>query len=500
MRWSGERGLILISALIIYAGIFSGRFSLARIIPDAFSSWPLLGEVRVWVILMGIILVGVEWLRAKRSGLLIVEGRVWLGVGCIVLAQLVLILHSILYKAGANVSYFIFELMALSIVAVLVGMSYQIWGGEIVKQIMLTGFLFSLALAALFFEATVFGQIFIREGILKSAFSFYRVQFFGGFSALILYCSVDKNKKLEFLLLLGAIFVFSSAYLTLSKAAILVGTSTLLLLAFIYVTWFEWRKSVAVIAVAFGAVGVFVAVSGGVFAARINQGVLGVGYVPELSMITPPSTVAAVTSSRGALVLGATPEEVELASFEAQLRLAKLMQRSSESVRLGCCEMPQGWDVVVTKEQEIANYLLQFHAYLPDYSFRIRLLTHGFRGISNAPWLGNGYGSFHAVAANLYTGNQEIYFYPHNVLVELLHAIGAAGSFLIGCLLLSLIWLVLCMREKTQPALPVLAFAIAVGAGSLLGGDYMDFRLVWLGLLLCVMLSSGMGAERKLLR
>ena len=32
-------------------------------------------------------------------------------------------------------------------------------------------------------------------------------------------------------------------------------------------------------------------------------------------------------------------------------------------------------------------------------------------------------------------------------------------------------------------------FVVSIAIGSIFGGDYMDFRLVWYGLLLCVILS-----------
>jgi hypothetical protein len=50
------------------------------------------------------------------------------------------------------------------------------------------------------------------------------------------------------------------------------------------------------------------------------------------------------------------------------------------------------------------------------------------------------------------------------------------------------VWEVLRTKDKIQPCLPLFAFVISMGLGSLFGGNYMDFRLVWMGLLLCIML------------
>ena len=51
-----------------------------------------------------------------------------------------------------------------------------------------------------------------------------------------------------------------------------------------------------------------------------------------------------------------------------------------------------------------------------------------------------------------------------------------------------LTWEVLRAREGILDGLPLIASVVAVGIGSVFGGDYMDFRLVWSGFLLSVML------------
>jgi O-antigen ligase len=102
--------------------------------------------------------------------------------------------------------------------------------------------------------------------------------------------------------------------------------------------------------------------------------------------------------------------------------------------------------------------------------------------------MGNGFGHFHAVAVNLYTKNTDHYFYPHNILIEILYAVGILGALFVGAVLLVLVWEVLRSKDKIQPCSPIFAFVVSIGVGSLFGGDYLDFRLVWLGLLLCIML------------
>lgn len=193
----------------------------------------------------------------------------------------------------------------------------------------------------------------------------------------------------------------------------------------------------------------------------------------------PIATQAQVESSV-ALIREKGPVTQEQArDFDAARRFSQIV--ACTAGRHACAIEAHRW------EQDLANAMLQFHVFLPDYSFRIRLLIHGLRGFTQAPWFGNGFGSFHAVATNLYTKQPEPYFHPHNIIVELLFSIGIVGTVAISLILAALLWEILRTHSSIYYSLPLLSFAAAIIVGAVFGGDYLDFRLVWYGLVICVM-------------
>ena len=497
--WFSRNLLLFCSALSIYVATFVGRLSISRVFSGVSPEWFVLGEVRTWAVLFAAILVSIGWKSRDGTKCPANMQQVWRCVGLVVVAQFAVMSHTLFYMPSGHSDYFAWELTTIILVAGILGIAFQVWGMRLVNAMMWIALFFAFLLAAWMLLASLGSKSSGEDRPLATTFTFYRIQIFGGFAALVVLFQSNKMVRGGLLGLCSAL-CFAAAYLSLSKAALLAGAGGLLLLAAVYVTWFEKLRAVAVVAVSLTATILFIIISGGMFTARAAQGLLGVGYSLNTELIAPPTSeelvavgslgsdkvvaVGSLGSDKDYLALDAASEagllKQRISEFEAQRRLAAIVACTAG-------KYPCGFKVE-RSEQDIADTMLRFRVYIPDFSFRIRLLMHGFSGISKAPWLGNGFGNFHAVAVNLYTKNLDHYFYPHNVVIELLYAAGVLGTLFVSAILLVLVWEVLRVKDKIQPCLPLFAFVMSMGLGSLFGGDYMDFRLVWMGLLLCIML------------
>ncbi len=437
---------------------------------------------------MGVMLAAVGWRFYKPIEGPVNKIQVWRSVGLVAIVQIAVIIHALFYKSVETPSYFVWELLVIVLVVIVLGVYYHLWGVRLIDTLMWVALAFAMFSVLWIWGALIYSKIAINENPIGTTFTFYRVQIFGGFAALVIYFRRDNNTGLKAALVFCSVLCFVGAFLTLSKAALLAGAAGLLLLAAMYVTWFEKVKALTVFVVFASAVGLFIMVSGGGFAARVSEGMLGTGYALNLQSISPPSTEEILDSPtstvRRGQCLGVRSDDcvVKLVreEFNAQQRLAEVLACTAGGY--ACEPKVERW------EQDIVDNMLQFRVYIPDFSFRIRLLMHGLSGISKAPWMGNGFGSFHAVAINLYTKNADDYFHPHNIMIEILYAIGIVGALFVGAVLLVLVWEVLRSKDRIKPCLPLFTFVVSVGIGSLFGGDYVDFRLVWIGLLLCIML------------
>lgn len=472
--WLSKNFLLFCVALSIYVAIFVGRFSVARVFGEIFSEWFVLLEIRTWAITIAALLVFTGW-RKCRSNVIcpIHQQRVWVCLGFIAVAQLALMAHQLLYLPGASPAYFIWELATIILIAAILGFAFQVWGIQLVNTVMWLGLLLSLLIALWMLLFTISAKNTATSGLLPTTFTIYRIQIFGGFAALALLFECDKVVRGGWIMGISATICFATSYLTLSKAALLAGTGGVLFLAAIYVTWYNKIRAGVVLSAYLSAVILFVIISGGMFSARVSEGLLGTGY--SLSMRD---------------VLSQVPEgddKLNVVRFEAQKRLAEVVACTAGNYP--CSFTVQPW------EQDIADQMLRFRVYIPDFSFRIRLLMEGGRGIVHAPWMGNGFGTFNAVATNLYTKEFEAYSHPHNIVVELLYSVGIMGTMIVGGIMFFLVWLVMQVKEGLQPGLPMLAYIVSVCIGAVFGGDYMDFRLAWFGFVFCIMLCA-VGANK----
>lgn len=495
MRWLARNYLLLGAALAAYAAIFSARFSVSRLLPNVKPEWLLLAEARTWALLTWAVLIAVGWRSLNGTNCPANMSRVWRSVGLVAITQCVLLAHAVLYRPSAHSAYFAWELITIMLSGAMLGLAYQMWGLRFVKTVLWVSLMVALAVTIWVLASSRLTRPASDSGPLATVFTYYRIQIFGGFAALFLWFQ-GRGTARGFCLALGAVLCFAAAYLSLSKAALLAGLGALLFLAAVYFIWFEKVRAAAVAGVSVAAVVLFVLVSGGLFASRVSEGLLGAGYALSTQSVPPPSldeaSIAIESNYKGMdkcmdnCVSAAVGERVDgrlliaRVQFEAQRRLAAIVACTAGKYPCGFA--------VARSEQDIADTMLRFRVYIPDFSFRIRLLMEGLGGISKAPWLGNGFGSFHAVATNLYTAKPESYSHPHNILVELLYSVGLLGALLVAAALFVLTWEVLRARERIHDGLPLIASVVAVGIGSVFGGDYMDFRLVWIGFLLSVML------------
>ncbi len=488
--WLSKNLLMFVSALCIYVSIFAGGFSVSRVFSSISPQWNIFGEIKTWAIVIGAIFVYLSWRKYSitRTNTIYLQ-RIWLSVGLIAVAQLALMAHALLYKSGASSIYFVWELATIILTTCLFGFAFQVWGIRLVNTVMWLGLSIALLFVAWMLAVTLSANKSDTAGILATTFTFHRIQIFGGFAAFVLLFESNKVVRAGVLALCATI-CFTAGYLTLSKAALLAGTGSTLFLAGVYVTWFSKIRAGAVLTVSITAVILFAFFSGGLFASRVSEGLLGTGYGLSLNAVLPPGpedlTDLNVSPQRGAskATYEKFAQEDEIAlntlNFEAQKRIAEVVACTAGNYP---CEFKiQRW------EQDIADTMLRFRVYIPDFSFRIRLLMEGVRGIAEAPWMGNGFGTFNAVATNLYTKEPEEYSHPHNIVVELLYSVGIIGTVLIAGIIFVLFWLVMQMKEGIRTSLPMLAYVFSVFIGALFGGDYMDFRMAWFGLVICIML------------
>jgi len=446
------------------------------------------GEVRAWTVLFGLIVAGIVCFKFHSVGHAAITRKVWRATGLIVLVQGALLLHTFFLGNKQGLSYFAWEMWTLILSLAMLAIYYQLWGAAFVVQFMWVALVFAIFSTASLWSVMLYSGKAINEVSIGTTFSFYRIQIFGGFAALFLYFRARNDRGLLWALLLSAAICFAGAFLSLSKAALLSGAVGILILAAVYSIWFDGRRAVIVLAVLGAAVSAFYVFSGRQFAARVNEGVLGKGYVLTLQSVTPISRQEILesidaSSRRGPCKLDSSKDcmvELIQSEIEAQRRLAKLLSCTAEGY--DCDFHAERW------ERDLIDAMLMYRVYIPDFTFRMRLLMHGAKGILNAPWLGNGFGNFHKVATNLYTKAPEHYYHPHNIIVELLYAVGLLGALMVCSALFLLVRVVLSAGSSVQVCMPLLAFVVTVTTGSLFGGDYFDFRLVWFGLILCVML------------
>lgn len=491
-------------ALAAFVVMFAGRFSVARLVPDWSAAAPWL-ELRLWALLAGGALLVLARAQARARTTPGIPRKLWLAVGLVAALQLALAAHALWLRPQPGLPYRVWELASTVSGLALLAAGYFRWGGPMVRVFLGVGLAAAVALTAIIWMGRMLAPGMEEGFLLGTVFTQVRIQLFGGLAGLVLLWEKRASTGRSLAVLLVVALCFTAAYLSLSKAILIAGVGALGFLAATQAIWFERRRSVQVLGVIALSVPLFVALSGSMFASRLSEGLLGTGYALSTAKVMPPQPgELPVVSGAGVATIAqclrncgeGDPQghlTVARLQFDAQRRLADVLACSAG--HYACTLEPTRW------ERDIAETMLRHRVYLPDFSFRIRLLLEGLRGVAAAPWLGHGFGSYRAVAINLYTGARESYLYPHNIVAELLHAVGVVGLVLVAAVLFALAWLVLDARAALAPALPMLAYGLAVGLGALFGGDYQDFRLIWwalvLALLTCAPLAEAASGSQK---
>lgn len=454
---------IVAAAFASYVAFFSGQLTVDRLLPIALNVPSVVVSAVALTVGFIIALYGVF----RQNGVLSTFGtkyaiHVILYASLIIVSQIFLVVFS---SAFGN------PLQDASIVNDIILSIIQLLGLAIMICIWDRNYIMYLSWIAVFAGLSVGIWLFAyysgpEHSPVMSVFTVYRVALFGGFAGLYLYfenkCPNIRYEKIIILLLTA--FCFFTAFSTLSKAALLGGVASMLAMALIYALWINKGKAIISFLIIALSVLTFWALRGQVFTDRISEGIIGRGYssMQAVDMVDLPQEFL--------------DDSTEIAAINAQKNLAKHIVCSFE--REGCN------NPATKTEIALINGIFKNHVVLPDYSVRIRLATHALEGFVEHPYVGNGFGTYQLVTENLYTGDPEEYHYPHNFVLELLYAVGILGSAPIFLTLLICFCILVKDGNRMDSALPLIASAASGIVGASFGGDYSDFRIVWIYLML----------------
>lgn len=125
-------------------------------------------------------------------------------------------------------------------------------------------------------------------------------------------------------------------------------------------------------------------------------------------------------------------------------------------------------------------YACDRHVVLTDTDDRIRLLLYAYESTTSR-LLGSGIGTYELLEASRPSYPVRQYSYPHNVVAEVFHASGLVGVGLLG--ITAVISASIALRAfmlSDRPIAVVIAIPVFTMLASLVGGDLYDGRLLWL--------------------
>ncbi len=460
-----DMNLISFAAIFSYISLFAGQLTTGRL--STIAHWVPSLEIRILALMIVGFIILYVWARMGNKynnfGNGFAKGSLKI-LSIIIISQVIIILLELVSRKGEGDYRMIKEIMVSIIQMSAVTILICMWGKDYVLALL------RVALGAGI--VTSFWFFFLyrgpESGPIMSVFTVYRIALFAGFSGLYIFFEERYNKK-QLLILGSAVLCFSSSFSTLSKAALLGGVFSIAMMIAVYYLWIDKKRALTTLLVLISAVAIFWIGRGQTFEARVAEGVFGVGYDPLSTMeaVEPPP--------KGEHETDKDMLEREIA-FDAQKSLAK--QIACSFTRTPCDPSPTYTEEVFTKLL-FRNYIV-----LPDYSVRLRLAYRALEGFSNHPYVGNGFGKYKLTAINLYTNLPEVYHYPHNFILELLYSVGVLGTAPIMIVLLICIGLVIRKPRGLHAAAPIVGAAAAGIVGALFGGDYSDFRIVWIYLIL----------------
>lgn len=276
-----------------------------------------------------------------------------------------------------------------------------------------------------------------------TAYSFYRVELLGFFSAIYIWSKSSGRVQIIMWLALSILLMFACLS-SLSKAAWIACLIAVITYCFVQLVWFSSRAA-AICAVLFS---ISVLLSylniGNALSQRIEQVSSGTGHssmrMELLGDTSSRSAIMALNAINGNL------EQLKSLPIESQYALKDFSQN---------------------------------HIILPDLSYRLRLIRAALQSGSEKPWFGNGFFTFRYDGVNIYSKELEVYYYPHNIFAEVYYSAGIFGIlFFCSSIFLGYV-VVLRGREMVINSMPFLSMSIGILSGSFFGGDIMDFSLFW---------------------
>lgn len=480
-------------AILIYISIFAGKFTFARFLYEESShgGW---GEIRLWALLLATVVIffQVSILYVKRKKLSF-STDISIVALSIIIVQVGLILHAIWRGNPNQLMLVVWELLSLSAACLLIVFGVALYGSRLVKAILLTG----MAVALFFASLALIGvgnQNLYGPGWapLGTPISFYRLEFFGAFGGLYMLQSATRM-RVKILFFCVACCCLVAAFCSLSKAALVAVIITLTMVSAIYIIWFRPIKGVLIFAALVMSFAIFIPFKGVVIKARVSEGILAQGYVVQFNDVLQNQIKLALADKAIDYDSPALDqrEESPKKNIEHDIRLQLESQARILNLMMCSAKLGSGCEIAPTKAEAVfLDAFKSTSVILPDLSFRIRLAAEGLYGVSQSIWFGNGIGNYKLIASNLYTRMPEIYTYPHNLPIELLHTVGVVGTAFIVFMIFVIIWAVFHRGSAVASALPIVGFSMAITICSFFAGDYFDFRLFWVGMLMASVLTQ----------
>ena len=475
--------LMWVVAGLLYAAIFAGKFTLYRFFNESSSFDNFFVEIRFLALSFVIFILLVQVLFFKKYlPNNAYPKNISLAVGAILLVQIGLGLHSLFWANPNELSLILYELVALCVVAVLITRAWIIWKQKFIDALLLTGIASALFLGLLAFLGVghqhLYGPGWAPIG---TSISFYRLEAFGAFGSLYFaWACKGRGSRLFFIITACACLV--AAFASLSRAALLACSSAFFIVAVINFYWFRIRWGFVVVGILLVSLIVFMQFARVQVESRLTEGLLASVFQSRLAerKIDVELQIPSGTCTR--LCEESLRKLMNSNAIVSQARILELLSCKVNPVDT-CKSIPTKDEIALLEE---FGRLLML---VPDRTYRLRLADYGVRGFLNAPWLGNGFGNYSLTLAAPYTGKPDRYTYPHNIIIELFYAVGVLGVIFVGSVFLFLGFIFFRARSFIEASLPIMGFSIAVLFGSFLGGNYFDFRLVWLGVLLAILMA-----------
>jgi hypothetical protein len=495
-RFVIKDGLIrIISYIVLFVAIFSGRFSIGRIIDLGNISYLL--ELR----LLAIVAAYVTYLVGIKRGIFVVP-FVTKKILVIISLLSIFYIYAVCNIAGWGnrdlVTGFILD--AFVVLATLFLITRII-----VSREDLAGFLrISAIIGVVFVVMVLFG---IGEtnnygpgwALFDGKITFYRIEYFSFCAAMFLAArSENKWTKLSHYVL--ACICLYAAMATLSKAS-LIGV----FVAFSFM-WFYWLvisnyKSIIMLTV-------ITLVTGSVYYYANGDKM----YMRFAKGFSVDRGVDAISNSGVDLITGLEKSlNQENASIEDGIRLKIGIGLNKDQIRLlndsiisrfsdtttfsdypaeDQIRMIALWEIF--RESGVPDYRNDFSEYLRwmsslaivvDGSSRLRMAQSALSDFKQNILYGSGVYNYTYWSLNSSATGTEVYKYPHNIVLEVAASMGLVGLILFGGAIISSMVFITKELINYPNAIYLITYLVFFMVTSLFSGDLYDFRIFWIGVL-----------------